>query len=146
MALPTLQGALKDGFVEAVMACDMPKPCRFLSLDWCQKRFLWTHKEVDLPPHPLVGLVLQVGDAEKFPHALGFEGLDPFFRMSKQGPCFIANEEDGGDERLVQLEPAVKLIELHHQIRFSMAITVIAEAAIPQYLLQNISKAAVCML
>ena len=78
MALPTLQGALKDGFGEAVMACDMPKPCRFLSLDWCQKRFLWTHKEVDLPPHPVVGLVLQVGDAEKFLQALGFKGLHPF--------------------------------------------------------------------
>ena len=40
-----------------------------------------------------VGLVLQVGDAEKFPHA-----------VRKQGPCFTAIEEDGGDEKLVQLE------------------------------------------
>ena len=44
-----------------------------------EKRFLWTHKEVDLAPHPVVGLVLQVGDTEKFPHALGFESVDPFF-------------------------------------------------------------------
>ena len=29
----------------------------------------WTHKEVDLVPHLVVSLVLQVGDAEKFPHA-----------------------------------------------------------------------------
>ena len=28
----------------------------------CQKRFLWTHKEVDFAQHPVVGLVLQVGD------------------------------------------------------------------------------------
>ena len=43
------------------------EPCKFLSLDSCQKRFLWTHKEVDLAPHQVVGLVLQVEDAEKFP-------------------------------------------------------------------------------
>ena len=43
---------------------------------------------------------------EKFPQALGFEGLDPSFRVSKQGPCFTATEEDGGDTRLAQLELA----------------------------------------
>ena len=30
----------------------------------------------------------------------------PFFRVSKQGPCFTAIEEDGGDKRLAQLELA----------------------------------------
>ena len=30
-ALPTRQGALKNGSVEAVMACDMPEPCKFPS-------------------------------------------------------------------------------------------------------------------
>ena len=40
---PTLQSALKDGFEEAVVTCDMPEPCQFPSLDSCQKRFLWTH-------------------------------------------------------------------------------------------------------
>ena len=62
--------------------------------------------EVDLAPHPVAGLVVQVGDAEKFPQALGFDGLDPFFRVSKQGPCFTATEEVGGDKRLVELEIA----------------------------------------
>ena len=100
----TLQGAPKDGFGEAVMACDMPKPFKFLSLDSFQKRFLWTHKEVNFAPHPVVGLVLQVGDVEKFLHALCFKSLNPFFRFSKQGPCFTAVEEDESDERLVQLE------------------------------------------
>ena len=61
------------------MAWDMPEQCKFLSLNNCQKRFLWTHKEVDLAPHPVTGLMLQVGDAENFPQALSFEGLDPFF-------------------------------------------------------------------
>ena len=31
------------------------------------------HKELDLAPHPVVGLVLQVGDAENFPQALDLE-------------------------------------------------------------------------
>ena len=40
--LITLQGTLKNGFGEAVMVCDMSDPGKFLSLDSCQKRFLWT--------------------------------------------------------------------------------------------------------
>ena len=38
------------------------------------------YKEVDLAPHPVVGLVVQVGDAEKFPQAYCFESLDHFFQ------------------------------------------------------------------
>ena len=47
--------------------------------------------------------MFHVGDAEKFPKSLSFEGLDPFLRASKQGPCFTAIEEDGGDKRLVEI-------------------------------------------
>ena len=86
----------------------MPEPCKFSSLDSRRKRFLCTHKEVDLAPHSVVGLVLQEGDAEQFPHALGFESVDPFFRVSKQGPYFTAVEENEGDKRLVELELARK--------------------------------------
>ena len=88
------------------MAYDMPRPCKFPSLDSCQKRFPWTHKEVDLALHPVVGLVLQVGDMEKFSDALGFESPDPFFRVRKQGPCFIVTLEGGDDKVFVQLELA----------------------------------------
>ena len=56
------------------MACDIPEPCKFSSLD--EKRCLWTYKEVDLAPHLVVGLVLQVGNTKKFLRALGFESLD----------------------------------------------------------------------
>ena len=73
---------------------DVPEPCEFTSLDSCQKRFLWTHKEVYLVPHPVVGFVLHVEDAEKFSQALGFKSLDLFIRVSKQGPCFTTIEED----------------------------------------------------
>ena len=39
-ALPTLQGALKDDFGEDVVACDMPEPFKFPSLDCRRKSFL----------------------------------------------------------------------------------------------------------
>ena len=66
------------------MACALPEPRKFPSLDSRQKRFLWTHEEVDLPSHPVVGPMLQVGDTEKFPHALGFGSLDPFIFLRQQ--------------------------------------------------------------
>ena len=87
------------------MACDMPESCKFPSLDSCQKSFLWTHKEVDLAPQPVVGLVLQVRDVEKlrFRMHLVSKVSILFFRVSKQGPCFTAIEEDGSDKKLVEL-------------------------------------------
>ena len=88
------------------MAPDMSESCEFPSLDICQKRFLWTHKEVDLAPYPVVGLVLQVGHVEKFPQALGCESLDPVLRVSEQGPYLKAIEEDEGGKRRMQLELA----------------------------------------
>ena len=86
------------------MACDMSEPGKFSSLDSCQKRFLQTQKGVDLVLHPVVGFVLKVGVEEKFPKALGFEGLDPFLRVSKQGPCFTAIAGDGSDKRLAEAD------------------------------------------
>ena len=93
---PTHLGALKDGFGEAVVACGMPKLCKLPSLDSCQKRFLWTHKEADLDPLPVVGLVLQVGNAEKFPQALGFENQDPFFFFQSQQAGSMFQNHAGG--------------------------------------------------
>ena len=63
------------------MVCDMPKPCKFPSHDSCQKKFLWTHVE-DFAPHPVAGLVRQVGYAEKFPKALGFEAKPQYLSKS----------------------------------------------------------------
>ena len=100
-ASPTLHGALKDGFGEAVVACDMPGPCKFPSLGSCQK--MWT-----LAPHLVVGLVLQVGGAQTFPHTVGFESRDRFFQSQEAGTMFHSLEEDGGGKRLVKLEPACK--------------------------------------
>ena len=108
------------------MACDMPKPCKFPSLDNCQKRFLWNHMEVDIALHPVVGLVLKVGD-KKFLHVLGFQHLDPFFRISKLGPCFTATEEDGSDKRLAEFELACKADCVAHKTLLSLATAAIAE-------------------
>ena len=85
---------------------------RVSSLAGCQKRFLWTHKKVDLAPHSVVGLVLQVGDVEKFLQALGLESLDLFLRISEQCPCLKAMDEDGDDKRLVQLNLLANLMVL----------------------------------
>ena len=74
-----------------------------MSLDSCWKKFLRAQKEADLAPHPVVSVVLQAGDAEKFPEAHGFESLDPFSESARQGPCLRATEESEGDTRLGQL-------------------------------------------
>ena len=92
------------------MACDMPKPYKFPFLDSCKKRFLQTHNEVHLALHPVVGLVLRVGDAGKFPQALGFESLDPFFRVSKEGPCLTATKSMAVMRDLYNLNLLAKLM------------------------------------
>ena len=50
--------------------------------------------------------MLKVSDVEKFPQVLGLKSLGPFFRVSKQGPCLTAIEENGGEKRFVQFELA----------------------------------------
>ena len=72
------------------MARDMPKPCKFPSFDRCQKRFLSTHKEAGLAPHPVVGLVFHVRDVEEFPQALVSKAwkLSAVDRVWLVGWCF----------------------------------------------------------
>ena len=115
------------------MACDMSVPCKFPSLDSCQNGFLWTHLEVDLAPHPLVDLVLQGGDAEKFPQALGFESLDSFssfFPPESASRVHILHPwrrgKIAGD--LHNLNFISKLTMLLRQILFNLAIAGDAEA------------------
>ena len=79
-------------------ARNLPELYEFPSFDGCQKRFLsGPTRKVDLAPHPVVGLVLQLGDTEKLPQALGLESLGPLLRVSKQGP-FLAVEVNGVDK------------------------------------------------
>ena len=77
------------------MACDMPEPCKFPSFDSYHKRFLWTHKEVDLAPHPVIGLVLQVGDAEGLPQAPDGQVIDSHLPGQ---PRTDGSADDGGDD------------------------------------------------
>ena len=44
-AASALQGALKGGFGEALVARDMPEPCEFPSLDSLQKRVFWAQTD-----------------------------------------------------------------------------------------------------
>ena len=62
------------------MARDMPEPCKFVSQ--LPEEVPVGQQGSSTTPHPVVGLVLQVGDAEKFPQAFGFESLIPFFSES----------------------------------------------------------------
>ena len=66
----------------------------------------WPTRKFIFAPHSVVGLVLQVEDADKFPQALGLESLDPFLKVSKRCSRLTAIEETEGDKRLVQLELA----------------------------------------
>ena len=86
-ASPTLQGALEDGSGEAVVACDMPEPCKFPSLDSCQKCSCGPTRKLIFSAPSLCPL-LRVGDAEKFHQALGFENMHPFFFSQQAGSKF----------------------------------------------------------
>ena len=44
------------------------------------------------------------------------------FRVSKQGTCFTAVEDNGGDNRLVELKLACKANGVDRQVLFSLAI------------------------
>ena len=67
-----------------------------------------THKEADFAPASNRWSCAPVGDAEKFPQAIGYESLGPLLRVNTQGPCLTAIERGGSDKRLVQLELACK--------------------------------------
>ena len=103
------------------VTCDVPEPCKIPFLDSCQKRFLWTHKKVDLAPHPAVGLVLLVGDAENCPQAHGFETLDPFSESASRVHVSQPQKTMVVTRDLCSLNLLAKLMMLHLQILFNLA-------------------------
>ena len=80
---------MKDGLGKTVLARDVHEPFEFPSpTDTVARRgYQWAHKDTVLAPHPVVGRMLLVGDAERFPKALGLEISVPYLRMIKQGRC-----------------------------------------------------------
>ena len=92
---------------------------------------MWANKEVDLAPHPIVSLVLQVGDTEKsfLGQALGFESLD-FFSPESASSVHVSKPYRRMEvtRDFYSLNLLAKLMVLHRQILFSLAIATIAEA------------------
>ena len=110
------------------MVYDMSEPCQFSSLDHCQKRFLWTHKEAHFSPHPVGGLVNRVGDAVKFPQELGFKAWILFSESASRLHVSLPWRRMEVTRDLYSLNLLAKLTVLHRQILCRLAISVIAEA------------------
>ena len=80
--------------------------------------------------------MLQVGDTEKFPQALGFESLDPFWVFSESASrIHIAQPQRRMEETrdLYGVHLLVKWMVLPRQILFSLAIAAIAEAILMRF-------------
>ena len=105
-------------FGEAVLVCDVPKPCKFPSIYSCQNKFMWIHKAVDLAPNPVIGLVLQIGDEEKFSQALGLKSLDLFFWESASRVA-VSQPKRRMEVTRNNLNLFAKLMVLFHQIRLN---------------------------
>ena len=55
------------------MTCDMSKPCKFLSLDSCQQRFLWTYVVDRVLKHNYLYVDIVMGDRYSVQNLLGHE-------------------------------------------------------------------------
>ena len=64
-----------------------------------------------------------------FFQALDFESLDPFFGVSKQGPCLTAREKEGNESDLYNLNLLAKLLVFLLRILFSLLIAAMAAMA-----------------
>ena len=80
----------------------------FISWQLCQERFLWIHKEVELAAHPVVGRTPGRRCREVSSCTCFRKSGSSIIRVSKQGTCFTAIKEDGGNKRRVQFELACK--------------------------------------
>ena len=88
----------------------------------------------EVPTAPGRCLMLQVGETEKFPQALGFESLDPFFFFFSQSAsrAHVAKPQRrmGVTGDLYGVHLLVKWMVLPRQVLHSLAIAVIAEAVL----------------
>ena len=116
------------------MTCNIPEPCKFPSLDSCRKRFLWAHREVDLAPHPVIGLVLQsflrhlVSKAWIF--LLFFQSVSRI-RVSQPWRRTEVTRD------LYHLNLLAKLMVLHHHILFSLVLLPLLRQSCCRFLLSR---------
>ena len=91
-------------------------------------------RATDLAPHPVVGLRLQDGHAEKFAQAPGPEKLELFVRVSKLGPWLTAIVEMETTTDMYSLNLLVKLRVLFYQALVNLATAAIRSCLIWQSL------------
>ena len=70
--------------LERLLWRDMPELWEFPPLDSCQERILWAHKEMDLAPHTVVGLVLLQEVQRSFLGHLVSTAWTPFSELARR--------------------------------------------------------------
>ena len=106
-ASPILQGALKDGVGEAVVACDMPEPCKFPSLGSARRGSRGPTRKLILLRTQSCAQSRRYGEVSSCA-CFRKPGSFFFYIVSKQGPGFKAIEADKCDKRLLEFEPVCK--------------------------------------
>ena len=96
-------------------------------------RFLWAHKIDDLALHTVVGLVLQEADTQKFPEVLSLQKPGSFCMGLPASSMSHRHREWCDDKKFVQFELA-KLMVLHRQILFNLAVAKIVDATLTPFL------------
>ena len=82
----------------------MAKPCELPLLNSGEERFLLSHETFGFIPHIFIGLMLLVGDTKELSQAFTLKHLYPSFCLGKECPGLTPVEEDGDDQRSVELK------------------------------------------
>ena len=108
--------------------CDMPEPCKFLSLDSCQKRFLWTQERVGLALHSHWSCA-ESSRCGEVSSSTWFQRPGSFLSETASRVCVSQPDKRMEVTRDLQsLNLLVKVMTLHCQILFSLTTAAIAEA------------------
>ena len=71
----------------------MSVPSQFPGLDYGEKVIVWSNTCPEPVPYFFIRDSVPELDAKDLPVASHFEGLDPLFQFSCEGPCFTRVEE-----------------------------------------------------
>ena len=86
---PAWYCALHDGVCKSCCSCNMSIPSQFPGLDYREEVIVWSSGRPDSVPDVFVCDSVSKWDAKDLPVTSHFEGLDPSFQFSCEGPCFI---------------------------------------------------------